>query len=542
MKKILLITITIFLMGSCSKDMLELSPLDRISESSVWNDGNLIQAYVNSQYRCMLDPFGQSNSNMYYSGEAYSNNNHVISWSFRDGSLTPDNVNLLSNSLNYWNTGYSYLRNINTFFDKIEKAPVVASNKALMIGEMKFLRAFIYSTLLKNYGGVPIVDKLFQLNDELSGVKRNSYQEVLSYIIKDLDEVITALPAKQTGVNAGRASADAARALKARVLLYDASPLNNPSNSKAKWQAASDASATLLASGYSLHSNYRNLFLTDATSEVIFQKYYNPENGSDFLWKASSPGNNGYGQFSPTQNFVDAFEMKNGQLPFLSNGSINPASGYDPENPYINRDSRFYDMVLYNGAIYKGAAIEVFDINAAAGLPLGRDFKGNDATKTGYHMRKFMNETAAVSQLFNYTSPWIYFRLAEVYLNYAEAQFELGNEPIAREYVNKVRKRANMPDITEAGDALRVRIQHERQIELAFEGHRFYDLRRWKIAPVAEMTPIIGTKVTQPSKGVFAYTRYQILPGKWADKYYYIPIALEEISKSKNSLVQNPGW
>ncbi len=534
MKRIFLIIITSLLLFSCNEDLLELTPQDRISEASVWEDQNLIQAYVNSQYHALLDGLNADNATQYYSDEAYSQFNHVLSWSFGDGSISQDNVASLSTSLNYWTTAYSYLRNINVFFKQIEQAPVTADAKTTMVAEMKFIRAFIYSNLIKNYGGVPIIDKVFSLEEDLTGITRNSYQEVLNYIINDLDACISALPAKQIGANAGRACGDAAKALKSRVLLYDASSFNNPSNDQAKWQAASNAAEVLLNAGYSLYPNYGQLFLVDGNSEVIFQMYHNPENGSFFNHRSAPPGSGGYGHYAPSQNLVDDYEMANGQLPLLDDGTINPASGFDPDNPYENRDSRFYDVVLYNGALFGNRTLEIY--------PGGIDYVGNDASPTGYHNNKFMNQSVLIANVSTYSTPWIYFRLAEIYLNYAEAQFMLGNEDVAREYVNKIRQRANMPEITESGNALMVKIQHERRIELVYEGHRFYDVRRWKIAPQTEIIPIIGTKITKVSDGEYSYEQTTLLPKVWDNKYYLIPIPYTEIQKSEGSLVQNPGY
>ena len=151
-----------------------------------------------------------------------------------------------------------------------------------------------------------------------------------------------------------------------------------------------------------------------------------------------------------------------------------------------------------------------------------------------------MNESVPVGD--PTVTPWIFFRLTEFYLNYAEAQYHLGNEEQARTYVNYIRDRVDMPAITESGAALLERIQHERQIELAYEGHRFYDVRRWKIAPEVESLPLIGTRVEKTETGEFIYTRFTIMERGWSDNYYYLPIPQSEILKSNNSLIQNPGW
>jgi hypothetical protein len=190
--------------------------------------------------------------------------------------------------------------------------------------------------------------------------------------------------------------------------------------------------------------------------------------------------------------------------------------------------------VLYNGATFKGKTFQPYTG--------GADFTGQDATPTGYGMYKFIDETQPVSLATPYTNPWIFFRLAEVYLIYAEAQYNLGNEANTRLYINKVRARVNMPPITETGAALFNRLVHERQVELAFEAQRYYDTRRLKIAPQTDAAPLQGVLVTNNGGGSFSYNRVNIFTRTWADKLYYLPIATKEIRSSGGSLTQTPGY
>ena len=167
-----------------------------------------------------------------------------------------------------------------------------------------------------------------------------------------------------------------------------------------------------------------------------------------------------------------------------------------------------------------------------------------DMTLTGYYLRKFVDESEPVSVSYHYTMPYPFFRLAEIYLNYAEAEYHLGNEDVAREYVNKVRARksVNMPPIDETGSTLLERIYHERQIELAFEGHRFFDLRRWRIA---DKNPLYGLIINKTEDG-FSYERFMVSLASretdWKDAFFLLPIHYQEIQKSNNSLEQNPGY
>lgn len=406
-----------------------------------------------------------------------------------------------------------------------------------MIGEMKFIRAFIYFRLIRSYGGVPIIEEVFDINSDWSGVKRNSYDECVDYIIKDLDEVITVLPDRPSERN--RASANAARALKSRVLLYAASPLNNPSNDREKWQKAADAAKELFDKGYSLSDNYRDMFFDVTNDEYIFAKEYSETYSHWAGRNTASPGDGGLGFATPTQNMVDAYETIDGEIPILDTktGEVNPNSIYDPKNPYKNRDPRFYDCIYYNGSTsIEGRVVETYQD--------GADMQTQDMTLTGYYLRKFVDESEPVSESYHYTMPYPFFRLAEIYLNYAEAEYHLGNEDVAREYVNKVRARksVNMPPIDETGSTLLERIYHERQIELAFEGHRFFDLRRWRIA---DKNPLYGLIINKTEDG-FSYERFMVSLASretdWKDAFFLLPIHYQEIQKSNNSLEQNPGY
>ena len=532
MKKIILFfTATMFLFG-CNDNLLELKPLDRISESSLWNDENLLNAYITSQYNVIQT--GYDNLIWYYTDEAYSAYNPSGAFGFRENNITPDNVSSLYTQLNFWETGYSYLYNLNKFFGNIDASTISDESKETMVAEMRFLRAYIYSTLLNSYGGVPIIDKVFSLEEELTGITRDSYEDVLAYILADLDYVIDVLPAKQTGSNAGKACGDIAQAMKSRLLLYDASALHNPSNDMNKWQAASDAAEELLDAGYELYPNYGELFFNDGNSEIIWQTYFIPDNGHSFPFNSSSPSHGGYGQYEPTQNLVDDYEMINGEMPYLADGTINPSSGFDPDQFWLDRDPRFYELVSYPGLIFQGKEIEFYD-----------GYKGNqDLTTTGYYNHKFLDPSTNIANTGNFTTSWIQYRLAEIYLNYAEAQCQLEHYDVAREYVNMVRNRVGMPNLEDTleGDDLLERIYHERRIELTYEGHRYFDIRRTKTAPENQMIDIIGNIDVVKGDTEYTYETTKLLDGFWDDKFYYTPIPYEEIQKSGGSLIQNPGW
>ena len=366
----------------------------------------------------------------------------------------------------------------------------------------------------------------------------------MNFVISELSDAADLLPLEYSDTELGKITKGAALSAKSRALLYMASPLNNPSNDPTKWQAAADAAKAVIdLNKYSLFPSYKDQFLqaNSYNSESIWSRPFNFSvdlelNQGGLELSLYPNGYNGFGQAHPLQNLVDVFEMTSGLLP------ANDPS-YNPQNPFVNRDPRFYATILYDGAPFQGRGVETF-------LPGGRDsnegpVSANNATTTGYYYRKFINESIVDPSENNQgNSPWIFIRYAEILLNYAEAKLMLGDEPTCRQYINMVRSRpgVNMPPVTETGAALLTRLQHERQIELVFEEHRYFDVRRWKIAPVTDNVP--GTKMVinkNLTTGVKTYTVTNFLVRAFADKNYLVPIPQSEINKNPN-LVQNPGY
>ncbi|MGO1869054.1 MAG: RagB/SusD family nutrient uptake outer membrane protein, partial [Sphingobacterium sp.] len=452
MKKVIYILLVFATLSSC--DTLDLKPLDKLSEDDTWSDAALIQLYVNANYNAILhgyvdDVFAAA------SDESYNLHNHGNMFVLQKGEVTADNISMLSGRVNYWQLGFSRIRNMNVFFSKIEEAPIDDEAKALMIGEMKFIRAFVYANLIWRYGGVPIITKVYELNEDYT-LSRNSYEDCVEFIVQELDEAIQLLPAKQSAIQLGRASGDACKALKSRVLLYAASKLNNPSNDKSKWQRASDAASELLGA-YTLNPDYQNLFLSD-NDEIIWARSFTQANATDYNWKNGRNGDDGGNYQGPTQNLVNAYEMKDtGLRPYLRQGNgggltLNQQSGYDVDDPYAGRDPRFYATILHDESVWMGRETETFK----GGLDSPESsIQPWNASLTGYALKKFLNEnippTGNTEMPIN---PWIYFRYAEILLNYAESEFELGNQEVAREYLNRVRGRPSvqMPPVDDAGE------------------------------------------------------------------------------------------
>lgn len=540
MKKIIYILVTVFVLNAC--DVLDMKPLDKVSDADVWEDSALIELYVNASYNSINHEFSQHMLSD-ASDETYCIHNWGSLWTVQRGEMTSDNVTGISEKINYWKQAYGNIRTINVFFDKIADAPVESALKDRMKGEMKFIRAWIYANLIWRYGGVPLITGLFELNQDYK-VERASYSDCVDFIVKELDEAISLLPAKSISENLGRATGNACMALKARVLLYAASKQNNPSHSKEKWEAAAQATKAVLDAGYSLCNDYQSVFLED-NAEIIFARYFTQANSTDFMLWNGRNGSNGFTGENPTQNLVNAYEMTNGELPYLNEElplKVNPASGYDESNPYAGRDPRFAASILYDGSVWAGRETETWH----GGLDSPESSIGSwNASKTAYAFKKFMVESIPpAGSSVKPDNPWIFFRLAEFYLNYAEIMYELGNDDVAREYLNKVRSRQSvqMPPVTASGDKLRDKIRNERRVELAFEGHRFFDVRRWGIADETENRDLLAMNIQKKDDGTKTYEITLLLKRSFLEQHYLVPIPRTEIDKSEKSLVQNTGY
>lgn len=560
----MLIFMIVLLGASCERDILDISPQDRIAEDAVWSDEGLITAFHNELYNALPHGFY---IHMYskYTDEAYNSAPCCGADIFARNTFSPDNITAVAGGdfwggyMYYWDRGYEYIRKVNTFLEKMGETDVDLSGKERLIAEARFLRAFIYFELIKRFGGVPIVTETYDLTD-VEGVtfERSTFDECVAFIEEDLDAAMPDLAERYSSSDPefGRATQDAALALRSRVLLYAASPLHNPSNDREKWERAADATEALLGKGYSLHPDYRELFILPSgapQNEYIFTRNFTTTNGHQAPMHNLPRRYGSYGGWwasnGPSQNLVDDYDMANGEPPFVdANGvqTINPASGYDPGDPYSNRDPRFDATIIHDGSVYRGDLFEMWVSEDGSKWGFDSHKQSGDNPRTGYVLRKFMpDEDVPLSWQTWYTNPWPHFRLAEIYLNYAEAQFELGNEGTAREYLSKVRARVDMPPIpaSVSGSALRQRIYNERRIELAFEGHRFFDIRRWLIADDVENSPIRGMDIVRNMQtGEKAYTPVELLVKvPYEDKMNLLPVAAEEVRRNPE-LTQTPGW
>ena len=545
-------------LSSCKKDFLDVKATDRIPTNTLESDTAVFEAFVTNAYigTKLQDKEAEGTNPGFGRGFEYSMwssltdesiyNNDDATWIIQRGQLAPENLGALGV---LWGRSYRSIRECNYALNVLSKIEMSAAHKKLLEGEIKFIRAFRYQDLIRNYGKVVLVgDQVLGLKDDLQNpdlFERASIKEGIDYVLAQLDDAAAKLPLDNSNTwLAGRATKGAALALKSRLTLYAASPLY----AAGSWDAAVAAAQQVISlNKYNLYQGgYGNLFLINQSTESIFERIYTKNAGHVHLEIANGP--NGYGGWAgntPTQTMVEAYDLTNG----LPANTTNPL--YDPAKPYENRDPRFKATILYNGAPYRERNIETF-------IPKGKDSRdGNDnwnTTKTGYYLKKFMNDAYPLQNPWGNAGfqPWIYFRYAEVLLNFAEASNEAygpdvvpsGSSMSARQAINMIRSRAgvNMPAVVALGkDDMRAAIRHERQIELAFEEHRFYDVRRWKIAEVTENLPCRGVIITKNADGSFSFTDKIALDGrKFEPKHYWLPIPRTEILASGNKLEQNP--
>ena len=408
--------------------------------------------------------------------------------------------------------------------------------------EARFLRAYFHFELLKRYGPIPIVTSTLSINGNYENTPRPTMKEVVDFIAKECDiaaDTLELTPWRNVNDAFGRATKGAALALKSRLWLYAASPLyvdfgdtneaNKPTDI-ALWKSAADAAKAVIdLNQYELASSYADLFKNDfQNKEYIFVRRYAAN--SDFEKSNFPVSFGGKGGTNPSQNLVDDYEMLDG-TPFDWNDPAKAAQ------PFENRDARLGATILMNMAPFKGKKVATY--------PEGADASPNpNATKTGYYLRKFLNEDVNI-QTGGSSSGHVVplFRLAEIYLNYAEALNECDpTNPDIALYLNKVRNRASLPNVSALSqEQMRAVIQHERRVELAFEEHRSWDVRRWKIASSTLGAPLMGVQIERKPLGGYTYMPVKVEQRVFQPKMYWYPIPQSEVLKLKQ-WKQNNGW
>ncbi len=480
--------------------------------------------------------------------------------------------------LGFWGSNFTAIRKCNQFI--LNANPEVVGNSEIAgddnhlydryIAEAKFLRAIFHFELVSYFGNAPILDdKVLDMDDQAGmNLERENAAVVLQWIADQCDEIKDVLPFRySSNGNWGRINGAAAYALKSRALLYKASALNNTESNSDWWRAAANAANDFITKNQSfsnpfkLHSDYQSCFYSSPylNDELILTRSVWNTNAIEVnLLPEGFSGCSG--RTNPTQNFVDCFETADGKA------ISDPTSGYDPQNPYVNRDPRLEATILHHGSVWGRADYgeqRAVDVHFNDASDMGDDYRGSlGGTYTGYYLKKYVNPSMIMQDKGTFEHVWIIYRYAEILLNYAEAQNEaFGPDQTVYNAVNEVRNRSNMPAL-ETGlskDEMRNKIRNERRVELSFEDHRFFDLRRWKayegVSYDAERNSndgfynndllyIGGVNVTVNGSTVeynYSEVTEQGVRVFNAPKNYLFPVPFLETQKAPN-LGQNTGW
>ena len=545
---------------SCKKDFLDRAPGDNLTEEEMFSKIETAEQYLDNAYVYLPD-FQYNTEDL--TGR-YKLGGATDEIGFQQGSgypASPFDINLGNWNPNRmpmernWSDYYSCIRRCNMFIKDFDLIPdelsagAATNRKERLLGEAYGLRGYYYFLLFKQWGGVPIITDVLDPGnvESLKGIKRATAEETLQQVLDDMDSAIEHLPAKHDDANFGRFTSLVATVVKSQVKLYWASEFWNPDHDAERWEEAADACREALkmaeANGHVLALKYSDLFNKPGIdNEVIWTK--NSEHYECYWWDVYAMPL-GYGAFNvdgPIQEMVDDFEMQtSGEIPVLgytedNQQILNPlATDYDPTHPWDGREERFYSCILYNGATLQGRQIDI-SANGKDDINIG------SIIRTNYFTNKYLDQN---HNLVTHAS-WTYRRFAimrtgELYLNYAEALNEVeGPTARVRELVNVIRRRAKVKEIPDGltKDQMRERIRHERRIELCFENHRFWDVRRWKIAEVVDNKTV--HRVTVDADGVIHYPVFQHRVFV-APKHYLFPIPQSEIDKNRE-LEQNPAW
>lgn len=566
---------------SCKKDFLQRDLGVALNADSIFTNPEYLSNFADNSYNYLLDDYGRLNpagvkgTTGQFSDEAVSSSAAdflpYITVMTKGNYLDPIATDVVS----VYERMYRGIRNTNVTFEKLDTAKWNEFyNPRLIKAQMHFLRGFFYFELAKRFGGVILLNKALE-KDENPDLPRNTFEETVKFISDDLDSAeqilstesftigtnVVYTPDGWNTANYGRPTIGSVRALKSRLFLLVASQLHNTTDDVAKWEKAAREAYRVIEMGkYSLIANYGTILNQTGTMtpEYILIKIRGNRSLAGFLDDFIIPPSLGGKQsmLYPSQNHVDLYEMKTTGRPISD-----AASGYNPQNPYNNRDPRLAFNVIYNGMIWADRAVETYEG--------GRDYQptSNAYTATGYYCKKlwpsnYKPSVAVPRQLLNF----IFFRYAEILLNYAEAANEAFGPNVAPPWstltalqaVNMVRARSSvaMPALqtTNANgngyvlptkDAVRKRIHNERAVELAFEEIRWWDLLRWKEVHTTIPKVMTGMNIKKTGTNTFTYTVTSLgetHQRKYQEKHNLYPIPLQEIFRSNSILKQNPGW
>ncbi len=555
--------IPIFLWMGCAEIFdesdLNQAPAQELDFEKVFSDYQQYRQFLDYGYKYMPGHLGRLWNAMVceLSDEAEGLGVNTCSPVFNNGawsgafSATGPQGNAISELESLWIDLFKGIRHINLAITNIDKVRNFPSPEIYdrSLGEAYFVRAFLYFELAKRWGGVPLFDHPLELGVDNLDVPRNTYEETIEFIVADCNRAAQLLGTTYSESETGRATEGAARALKSRTLLYAARQFNNPNNDLTKWSSAAKAAWDVINMGmYSLDPDYVNMFFRSSLGPEIIMNRPRPKinfeqghtDNSNFLVRFIVPeGYLGWMGVAVTHSFVNLYESANGYP--IDHASAN----YLPNDPYSNRDPRLAMTVLYNDRFWYDRKTEFY-----VG---GREYGSSAINPLGYTIAKFWPEAhqryKGTTTYLNY----IFFRYAEILLNYAEATNEVygpdgtypGANLTARQAVNMVRQRVNHVDIPLSisgnKEDMCERIRNERAVELSFEEQRWYDVISWGKGVELFGNNILGMRITKETNGSFKYVPFVYEKRIFLKHMHRYPIPNSEIYKS-NVLEQNPGW
>lgn len=547
---VILLAVTISF-TDCKKDnFLNVPPKGSLTDQITFSSENNADLFVNDIYEQLPDM-----NNEFEALDQWTDNSDVgANWEdglyVRSNSMNPSSVSSGPANMFSWTGNYTNIRKCNVFLQEAaaNEKNFSAAWYTQRVGEVHFLRAYFYSLLYQCYGGVPLIS--VPLDNQTQGdsifVARSSLDSTLAFIEADCDAAAAVLPL--TAAQSGRATKGAALTLKGAVELFAASPLCNPTDDLSKWaKAAATNLAVMNLNVYSLFPDFASQFLAanNWNSEQIFCRGYALPNQGHSREGRLGPvivhgAEQAWGNLQPTQNLVDDYLMSNGKP------ITDPTSGYDPQHPYLNREQRFYQSIVYDSSEWQGDIWES-RIGGNNQIDLGST---SDISNTGYNARKTLDESingANSLTLSPNTSNYTIYRYAEVLLSYAEAQNEaVGPDASVCAAVNAVKARSALPAVA-AGlsqDSMRTVLRRERRVEFAFEDKRWNDIRRWDITtkgPAVLTNPMLGMLIQPGPGGSLTYTEVNVFNNSFSEYMNWMPIP-EAAMEQNSKLVQNAGY
>jgi len=541
--KIVLLLLLMFTLASC-KDFLNVQNKTQADDGTVWTSTANADLFLNNVYSSLSDWTRTETPEEAYSGNIIGKENMRDITVYNKGAYTASS----SGSPSYWNQ-FPFIRKANLFIQRVTASTLPDSYKKTRIAEARFLRAWYYMLMWTHHGGVPIITDVLNLTEQGDAIfrARNTDAETEKFIADECAAAALDLPL--TVSEKGRATKGAALTLKGWVELFNASPLKNTTNDPAKWALAAATNKQVID---------LNLYKLFPDASTMF--YQENNNNSEVIWDHQHLGGvgnlgssseqvhavafvkgvlNSTSSINPTQGIVDSYQMANGK------DITDATSGYDPQNPYVGREQRFYNDIVYDGSTWLGDimysrfgvnSLNQTDVNAVS-----------DADNTGYYLRKTLEPSNAIYTSNLSSANWVYYRLAEVYLSYAEAQNEaVGPDASVYDAINKVRARVALPNLPTGltQTQMRAAVRHERRNELFYEEHYWYDLIRWKTAEVELNLATKAMRIDPGTGGKLVYSIINCALGARvfnAPKNYLWPVPQASIDKN-SKLTQNPGY